>query len=61
MCFYSKWKKNPSNDPLKLGGVSEVASTSDQLGDGVDKNERYALNIQDAMSIKFMQRPRKKE
>ncbi|KAF2608357.1 hypothetical protein F2Q68_00046616 [Brassica cretica] len=32
---------------LPLGGVSEVASTSDQLGDGVDKDERYALNIQD--------------
>lgn len=49
-----------SNGPLRLGGVSEVASTSDQLGDGVDKNERYALNIQNAMSIKSMQRPRRK-
>ncbi|KAF3517285.1 hypothetical protein DY000_02059415 [Brassica cretica] len=32
-----------SNGPLRLGGVSEVSSTSDQLGDGVDKDERYAL------------------
>ncbi|WZZ26684.1 hypothetical protein YC2023_010085 [Brassica napus] len=41
-----------SNSPLRLGGVSEVTSTSSQLGDGADKDERYALNIQDAENLK---------
>ena len=50
-----------SNGPLMLGGVSEVASTSGQLGDGADKDERYALNIQDAESMKSRQRPRRRK
>ncbi|KAF2584496.1 hypothetical protein F2Q70_00035540 [Brassica cretica] len=50
-----------SNSPLRLGGVSEVASTSSQLGDGADKDERYDLNIQDAESMKSMQRPKRRK
>ncbi|KAJ4900746.1 DNA (cytosine-5)-methyltransferase 1 [Raphanus sativus] len=48
------------NGPLRLGGVSEVATTSDQLGHGVDWDERYAITIQDEEYMKSMQQPRKK-
>ncbi|CAH8298780.1 unnamed protein product [Eruca vesicaria subsp. sativa] len=43
-----------------LGGVSEVALTSDQLGDGADKEETYTINIQDEDNMKSMQQPRRK-
>ena len=48
------------NGPLRLGGVSKVASTSDQLGDGVNKDERYIINLQDEEYMKSIEAPRRK-